>query len=140
MKLYLDVSVLIAALTDDILSDRATALLASNTGELLVSDFGQAEFASGVARRVRTGELSRDEARAAFAHLDRWCATATSLVRISPDDVGWAAAIVRKLDFNLRTPDALHIAIARRLGAALGTLDRRMGEAASGLGLTVAPS
>jgi predicted nucleic acid-binding protein len=37
----------------------------------------------------------------------------------------------------LRTPDALHLAIATRIGAAVATLDRRMATAGRELGVAV---
>jgi predicted nucleic acid-binding protein len=48
-----------------------------------------------------------------------------------------AYAYVRRFDLILRAPDALHIAIARRLDVALVTLDRRLANAAQALGITV---
>jgi uncharacterized protein len=52
-------------------------------------------------------------------------------------DVRLAAAYVRRFDLALRAPDALHLAIARRLDIALVTLDRRMMAAASELAAAV---
>ena len=42
-----------------------------------------------------------------------------------------------RLPLALRAPDALHLAIARRLDVALVTLDRRMAAAAKELGVAV---
>lgn len=44
---------------------------------LIVSDFAAAEFASAVARRVRTGDITSDEARRGFSAFDMWTARAT---------------------------------------------------------------
>ena len=44
---------------------------------------------------------------------------------------------VRRFDLALRAPDALHLAIARRLDATLVTLDRRLAAAAGELGIAV---
>ncbi len=44
---------------------------------------------------------------------------------------------VRRFDLALRAPDALHLAIARRLDATLVTLDRRRAAAAGELGIAV---
>jgi predicted nucleic acid-binding protein len=43
-----------------------------------------------------------------------------------------------RLDLTLRTPDAIHIAIARRLDATLVTFDQRMATNARALGMAVA--
>jgi predicted nucleic acid-binding protein len=45
---------------------------------------------------------------------------------------------VRRFDLGLRAPDALHLAITRRLDATLVTLDRRLAAAANQLGVAVA--
>jgi predicted nucleic acid-binding protein len=52
-------------------------------------------------------------------------------------DARLAYAYVRRFDLRLRAPDALHLAIARRLDAALVTLDRRMAAAAKEFGVAV---
>jgi predicted nucleic acid-binding protein len=52
-------------------------------------------------------------------------------------DFAGAEGLVRRLDLTLRTPDALHIAIARRAGAALVTFDKAMATVAGALGLSV---
>ena len=57
-----------------------------------------------------------------------------------PSDIASAEAYLRRLDLNLRTPDALNIAIAQRVGATLVTFDLRMAEAARTLGTAVAPA
>ena len=46
--------------------------------------------------------------------------------------------ILRRLDINLRTPDAIHIAIARRVDATLVTFDQQVAESARALGMAVA--
>ena len=47
------------------------------------------------------------------------------------------AAFLRRLDLTLRTPDALHIAIAQRLAAELMTFDQKMAASARALGTAV---
>lgn len=126
MSVYLDTSVLVALFTDDALSPRADAALRGLSASLIASDFGGLELASSVARMVRIKVLSPAEAHAALADFDVWMQHAVSLETSSPDDVAVAARYIRGLDLNLRGPDALHIAIAHRLGAALLTFDDKM--------------
>lgn len=135
MRLYLDASVLVSLLARDALTPRAYSLLRSRTAELLVSDFAAAEFASALGQRVRTGELTAEEARAAFANFDAW--TARTASRVAAADVRAAEAFLRRLDLTLRAPDALHIATAERIGEALATFDKKMAAAARALGLSV---
>lgn len=135
MSLYLDASVLVALLTHDLLTSRAETLLRDHPQPLIVSDFAAAEFASALGRRVRSRELTADEARSAVATLDLWAARASQRVETTPRDVAVASAFLRRFDLTLRTPDALNIAIAERCGAALATFDVKMAAAARGLNL-----
>lgn len=135
--LYLDASVLVALLTNDPLTDRADAALRRNPATLVVSDFAGAEFASALARRVRTGELRAEEARAAFATFDAWTARTARRIETIGADVTASEAYLRRLDLTLRTPDALNIAIAERVGASLMTFDVKMAAVARNLGMRV---
>ncbi len=138
MTLYLDASLLVALLTNDALTARADALLRSRMPTLVVSDFAAAEFASALARRMRTREITADEARLAFATFDTWTARAARRIETTAADVKAAEAFLRRFDPTLRTPDALNIAIAQRVGATLGTFDETMAESARALGTSIA--
>jgi predicted nucleic acid-binding protein len=59
-------------------------------------------------------------------------------VPADPADIQAAAAIIRRLDLNIRAPDAIHLAIARRIGASIVTFDHRMADNAPALGIAVA--
>ena len=140
MDVYLDASVIVALLTNDLLTGRARTLLQSESLTLFVSDFAAAEVASVIARRVRTGELIEAEARAAFDSLDQWTQKFARPIAIASGDIAMAAGFIRRLDLTLRAPDAINIAIARRLGIALATFDKGMASCASTLGVAVAPA
>jgi uncharacterized protein len=104
---------------------------------LVVSDFAAAEFASVIARHVRTKDIARREARIAFSTFDAWTARVAQRVDIGPPDIKAAEAFLRRLDLKLRTPDAINIAIAQRIGAALFTFDAAMIKSARALGMPV---
>lgn len=137
MSLYLDASVLVALLSIDPLNARADAFLGAGPTDIIVSDFAAAEFSSAIARRVRTGEITRETGPADLANFDLWTARLTQRVEIAPGDVAEAQAYLRRLDLTLLTPDALHIAIAARIGAILVTFDRAMTASARVLGMAV---
>jgi len=84
------------------------------------------------------GELTASEAQATFADFDRWSDSSAQRFVVLPVDMQVARGFIRTFLFNLRTPDALHIAIAQRLGAELATFDERMAECARAVGLPVA--
>ena len=138
MNLYLDASVIVALLTNDVFTPRADAYIRSRTPLLIVSDFAGAEFASVIARRVRTREVTEQTARIAFAELDAWMVRNTERVETTTADVMAATRALRRLDLTLRTADALNIAIAQRVDATLMTFDEKMAVAARALGVRVA--
>lgn len=121
-------------LTIDPLTPRADALLRARSPVLVLSDFASAEFASAVARRVRAGEITPDGAHIVFADLDVWAARVTERVETTASDVKAAEACLRRRDTTLRTPDALNIAIAQRVGAVLATFGDKMRTSAEILG------
>ena len=136
MSVYLDASILVSFFTLDTLSSRAESILKTQS-RVVVSNFAAVEFASALARRVRMRLLAEQEARIAFSIFDAWADRTARLVNMDNTDVSAAAAFLRRLDLTLRTQDALHIAIARRLDAALLTFDKQMKEAARVLGVKV---
>jgi hypothetical protein len=138
VSLYLDASFIVPLFVDQPpLTFRATSFLENDPPELIVSDFGAAEFASAIARLVRMDLITAHQAGRLFTDFDAWTAQVALRAEITTADVDAAAASIRRLDLNLRTPDAMHVAVARRIGAALATFDDRMAENAVALGLEV---
>ena len=138
MSLYLDASVIVALLTNDLFTSRADAYIRSHPDILIVSDFAGAEFASVIARRVRTREVTERVARRAFAEFDAWTARNTERTETTTVDVTTATRALRRLDLTLRTADAMNLAIAQRIDATLMTFDEKMTVAAKVLGVAVA--
>lgn len=137
MSAYLDASVLVALFTDDAMTPRATALMGVAPPPFIVSDFAALEFASAISRIVRMRALSRNTAQQALADLDAWLSRSALEVEIGAGDVSAASGFIRRLDLNLRGPDAMHIALAQRLGATLFTVDAKLKTCAKRLGLPV---
>ena len=139
MKVYADASVLVSLFVLDASTERAKGFLQGSAILLVLSNFSAVEFASAVARRVRIRSTTLDEARRAFVSFDLWMQRAAMLEEADAADFSSAAEYLRRLDANLRTGDALNIAIAQRVGAALATFDRKMADAARALGAELAP-
>jgi predicted nucleic acid-binding protein len=137
LSVYLDTSVVVPLFLPDIFLARTTAYLATGPINLLVSDFVAAEFASVVGIRLRQKTLSIDDARASIASFDAWAERISGSVRMQPADLDSAQTMLRRLDLVLRTPDAISLAIAQRLGAELATFDTRMADCARALGISV---
>ena len=138
VEYYLDASFLVALLTPEPLNPRAESFNQRHPTPSIVSDYAAAEFASAISRRCRDGDFTIEQARTALATLDGWIAGAARLIEVLPVDIAFAAGFLRRLDLSLRTPDAIHIAMAQRVGATLVTFDRQMAAAARVLSVPVA--
>ena len=134
MSVYVDASVLVSLFTPDALSARVDELMRRTQAAIVISDFAAAEFASAISRCVRTRELAKNHARSVFGSFDEWSARETQRVEVTSADIAVTATYLRRLDLVLRAPDAIHIAIAQRIGARLMTLDKGMIKAARSLG------
>lgn len=137
LRTYLDTSVLVGLFTKDPVSERADAAVRAQPIQAILSDWAKAELASAVAIKVRTGLVTRSGAETAFAAFDTWAASAAQQVAVAASDLAAATAYLRRLDLNLRAPDAIQIAVAQRLGATLLTFDAKMAAAAQALGCPV---
>ena len=135
MSVYLDTSVLVAALTIEPETERAQALLAREAA-WLVSDWTAAEFSSAIRTKARGGFLAADQVPVLEGALEDIRTRHGAPLPIHPQDVRQARELVTRID-NLRAPDALHVAAAQRAGAALATLDAAQARAAETLGMEV---
>ena len=135
MSVYFDTSVIVPLFAVDAFVARARAFLATYPTDVFVSEFAVAEFASVIGMRCRMKALTLEEGHKVLVNFDTWRARKTLTAETLPSDIRAAEAILRRLDLNLRTPDAIHIATTQRLGAALATFDARMAESAEALGV-----
>lgn len=136
MSVYLDASILVSLISTDANTKAADAAL-RGLPEIFTSDFGGAEFASAISKRVRLRELRLSEAKAMLIEHDQWIEAYANAVVVGPSDVARCSAYLRRLDLPLRTPDALHIAIASRLGAQILSFDKQLRASARKLGVAV---
>jgi predicted nucleic acid-binding protein len=137
LSVYLDTCVVVPLFLPDPFVARTKVYLSTNPSDVIVGDFVSAEFASVVGIRLRTGALTIAAAREAFADFYDWVRNYATQVATQNSDVLSAQTMLRRLDLVLRTPDAISLAIARRLGAELATFDIRMADCARALGVPV---
>jgi uncharacterized protein len=135
---YFDTSFLVGLFVDfDAFAKSAEVIYVDADDPLLVSDFAAAEFSSVIARLMRMDLVPEDEARAIFSRFDTWRTRSAQAANVAGIDVQTATALARRLDLNIRAPDAINLAIAQRLGASIATFDRRMARNAGVLGIAV---
>ena len=139
MSAYLDTSVLIPTLIAEPSIESVYDYLGAINRELLISDFAATEVASVLSRliRMRLLLLTDGNASVRLADLDAWRAAMSLPADIQAADARFAYNYVRRFALGLRAADALHLAIARCLEAALITLDRRLATAARELGMAI---
>ncbi len=137
MSVYLDASVVVSLFVKDALAEPARRAIIRAGAILLLSDLASAEFVSAIARRHRMGALSLAEAHDAIGLFDDWANAIAQPVGTTPQDFSECSSYLRRLDLPLRTPDALHIAIARRFGASILSFDKQLTACARKIGVKV---
>ncbi|WP_312596858.1 type II toxin-antitoxin system VapC family toxin [Brevundimonas sp.] len=135
MTLYFDASVILALMLNEPAADAVDRFMKNHDQTIDVSTFCIAECSAAITGLVRMKRRSESETSILLQRLDEWLDAFSARTLVVDADVEEACALTRRLDLKLRTPDAIHIAIARRLNARLVTLDQPMAQAASLLNL-----
>jgi hypothetical protein len=137
LTVYLDTSVVASLFTTDANSARASAWLPAVSSRLAVSEWTLAEFSSALAIMERALRMSSAERARAEAACDAWVSRQRPAHPLSAGDGIAARRLMLSTSRPLRAGDALHLALAHRLGFTLATVDNRMAAAAADLGLAV---
>ncbi len=137
--LYLDTSVLVAAVSREEATPRLLAWLATvSDRNLAIGDWSLTEVASALSGKLRIGTLDETECMAARAGFSLLKSDQLQLLAVERGDYVAATRMVERQGMVLRAPDALHLAVAARNGAEFATLDRHQNAAARAVGLSVA--
>jgi predicted nucleic acid-binding protein len=136
--IYIDTSVLGAIFFREASAAASLARLENCSKQRLrISAWSLTELSSVAAIKQRMGHIDATARQYAMATFQRFAADNLHLAEVNPADFRTAASIIED-SANLRSGDALHLAIAKRLGAALLTLDKGQAEAAAGAGVILA--
>lgn len=136
MSLYLDTSVLVAALTNEGETTRMQDWLGAQAPEdLSISDWVVTEFSSALSIKLRMGQITVTDRANSLAMFTRLRAESFDVMPVTSQNFRTAARFSDQYALGLRAGDALHLAVCADHGATLCTLDRRLAEAGPQVGL-----
>src|SRR3984893_11896209 len=134
--LYLDTSLLVAASTNESETERMQRWLGQQQrSDLAISDWVTTEFSSALSIKLRAGHIGVAHRADVMATFTRLTTESFTVVPVSRLQFRTAARFVEQHMLGLRAGDALHLAICADHGATLCTLDRRLSDAGSALGV-----
>ena len=131
---YVDTSVIVPLLTVEPSTESVTAWFSDLQDMPVSSDWLLTEFSSAISIKVRTGRLSGVAAKAVHREFQRLTSSGLRLAPVSRTAFKAAADMAQDHRHGLRSGDALHLAVAREIGAkTIATLDGTMAKNAKRL-------
>ena len=125
--IYLDTSAAVPLFVAEPSSDLVDRWFSACDVCVISSDWMVTEFASALSIKERSGTLTAKDAKAAWRSFEKFCQLGLRLAPVSRNAFEDAAKLVLEPSRGLRSGDALHLAVAREIGAkAISTLDATM--------------
>ena len=125
-----------ASLTLEAATPRVLAWLhAAAQDDLVISDWVTTELASALSIKRRMGQIDAVHQANSLAEFNRLCRATFTVLAVERVHFRRAASLASQYSLGLRSGDALHLAICEDQGMTLCTLDRRLSDACSEVGL-----
>jgi len=124
---YVDTSVLVALFSNEVTAVRIAQWYENESRPVVSGDWCVTEFASALALKERTAQLTRKQSNAAWKLFTEFCGNGLRLLPLDREVFSKATHLVRDSNNGLRAGDALHLALALHVQvAAFFTLDTRL--------------
>jgi predicted nucleic acid-binding protein len=125
--IYLDTSAAVPLFVAEPSSELVDRWLSACDVPVVSSDWMLTEFASALSIKERSGALTAKDAKVAWRSFETFCQSGLRLAPVSRHAFAVAAKLSRVPSYGLRSGDALHLAVAREIGARIiSTLDATM--------------
>ena len=129
MIVYMDASVLMSIIVSDANSNKVSRWYGRVTGSVIISDLANLEVCAVISREHRAKRFSRAVAEKALSDFDALRAASDHLNH-GAQEYALADRFIRDFDSKLMAADALHLASAKSVAAAIATFDARLVNAA----------
>jgi hypothetical protein len=135
--IYVDTSVLVSSLTNEMDTHRAQeALLRHGNDALYISQWSITEFSSALSLKERVGGIGAEDAKRVRVQFYQMVEASLEVLDVSNRHFKLAASFTEKPELALRSGDALHLAIVSDHRMTICTLDKKTARAGSLLGIS----